>query len=118
MQEGLSWIVYDQLHSALREADAQRFRELLRASPLEVWDLKDGKDCTCTRHSVFHNLSSCFFKEESLTEFSKILVDYCHAKYSKDASAAMKRTLKVREKQSSKTALMFAVQSNQKLSAT
>mmetsp|Transcript_27223 Transcript_27223/g.48916 ORF Transcript_27223/g.48916 Transcript_27223/m.48916 type:complete len:542 (-) Transcript_27223:23-1648(-) len=109
MQDNLTWIVYDQLLSALKEADPQRFRELLSSSPLEVWELKDSRCLT-----LFHNLSSCFFREDRLNEFSKILVDYCNAKYAKQVSDAYKLALKIRETQTGKTALMFAVQSNQK----
>lgn len=118
MQDNTALIVYNQIHSAMREADAQRFTELLRACPLEVWDLMDIKGCSCTLHTVFHNLSSCFFREDKLKEFSKIAVDFCFEKYSSQAPDTLKRTLRIREYQSSKTALMFAVQSNQKAKTT
>jgi hypothetical protein len=117
MKKSLDWMIFDQLHTTLREADSQRFRELLRSSPLELWELHDDKACTCKEESVFHSLSSCFFREDRLTEFSSILIEYCYYKYAQDAPRVLKQTLSMRELQS-RTALMFAVQSNQKVTWT
>jgi hypothetical protein len=115
MERSQTWKIHEELHTALKRSDSKHFRALLRESPVDIWQLRDNKECTCKAKAVFHTLSSCFFREDRLTEFSKILVDFFHSKYSQDSLKALKQTLSMRESQTQKTALMFAVQSNQRV---
>lgn len=110
-----SAMIFEQLTSSIRDSDLQRFSELLRSCSFELWETLDAKSNTCMIHAVFHALSTCFLKQDKVYEFATALLRHFEDRYSDLAPDAIKRTLKIRESQTQKTALHCAILCNQKV---